>query len=277
MALWLLEKAFFVMVYIYGFYRFYNMFVNPGRIRPWGWLLLLNYLSEPALAMALMVKHRHTGTCTGTNTFQAPGAAGKSVKRTVVRVLGPTCSNRHASLGLGRDGGRAVSYPTHQESQFQFQRKILSSGFCTLLFSTDPRTVSMLYQDIPHKLQASPIMQLQGHKCQGVALWYNHLSSSFVSFYCAITRELVSHFWAMTLFPFTLWYWNITNYNNILIFGSSCFYNTYLYFPSYYIFEIEMSSQCWCPTWYVTKDNIEFLILLSSSSECWGYGVCHYA
>lgn len=103
------------------------------------------------------------------------------------------------------------------------------------------------------------------------------LSSSFVSFYCAITRELVSHFWAMTFFPFTLWYWNITNNNNILIFGSSRFYNTHLYFPSYYIFEIEMSSQCWCPTWYVTKDNIEFLILLSSSSECWGYGVCHYA
>lgn len=76
--------------------------------------------------------------------------------------------------------------------------------------------------------------------CQGVTLWYNHLSSSFVSFYCAITWELVSHFWAMTFFPFILWSWNI-NHNNILIFGSSCFYNTYLYFPSYYVFEIELS------------------------------------
>lgn len=243
------------------------MFVNPGKIRPWEWLDLLNYLNEPVLAMALVVKHRHTGTCTGTNHLPSPRSSRKASQENSCQNYRQNLPALTDSLLRGRKRWRQscvlpnASGITVSVSEGNSELRLLYIAF-----------LYRLYQNIPHKLQTSPIMQLQGHMCQGVTLWYNHLSSSFVSFYCAVTQELVSHFWAMTFFPFILWSWNI-NHNNILIFGSSCFYNTYLYFPSYYVFEIELSSQCWCPTWYVTEDDIAFLILLSSSSECWGYGV----
>lgn len=64
------------------------MFVNPGRIRPWEWLVLLNYLNEPALAMALVVKHRHTGTCTGTNHLPSPRSSRKASQENSCQSFG---------------------------------------------------------------------------------------------------------------------------------------------------------------------------------------------
>lgn len=216
-----------------------------------------------------MVKYMHTHEPPSKPQKQQESQSGEQLSE----FWEPSCSSRHASWGLGRDWGRAVSYPMHQESQFPLLKEIPSSGFCTLLFSTDLRTVSKLHQGSPHKLQAGPVMQLQGHVCQGVC-------HPVIPLFCLLSlccnMRTCLWFWAIIFFPFILWYWNITNQNNILIFRNYCFYNNYLYFSKLFlpIFEIEMSSPCWCPTWYVTKDNIEFLILLSSTSECSGYGVC---
>lgn len=90
--LWLLEKK-SSLNYCMVFYRVHNMPLNPGRIRPWGWLFFLDYLNElvPVAVLVngiggpykLIQAHVHEWA-----TSQSPGAEWKQDRITVVRSLG---------------------------------------------------------------------------------------------------------------------------------------------------------------------------------------------
>lgn len=174
------------------------MFVNPGRIRPWEWLVLLNYLNEPALAMALVVKHRHTGTCTGTNHLPSPRSSRKASQENSCQSFGhlPALTD---SLLRGRKRQRQSCQRIRNHS-FSFRGKFWAQAFVHC-FSLQILCCTRTYLTNSKQAQSCSSRDT----CQGVTLWYNHLSSSFVSFYCAVTWKLVSHFWAMTFFPFILW------------------------------------------------------------------------
>lgn len=144
--------------------------------------------------MALVVKHGHPKYMHTHEHLPSPKNSRKaSQENSCQEFWVPTWCSRHASWGLGRDGGRAVSYPAHQgrtHYSFRFRGKFWDQAFvhCFSLQSQG---------QYPSCTRAALTNSRQAQSCSFrdmcarvyVTLWYHCL----VSFHCTVTWELVSH------------------------------------------------------------------------------------